>query len=299
MPNISSTLIPIDTGRKKPYMLQITRQDVVMRGLPADLHGMTFAHLSDIHGGFGNTEPVYEEAIQQVNAAQPDLILFTGDYIDHKNDPRTKIKNYPIQEVLSRFKAKRGVFGSFGNHDHRRGVVGTRRFLEQSGIQVLNNENVCLEPGLWLAGVDDIHEGDPDIPRALEGIPENTTAIVLSHNPRLIEKAPNRDMVILSGHTHGSQIALPFPTPLMICWLHLRCWQVAGWYERGKVRLYVNRGLGVTGKPFRYNCPAEVALFRLVPDPSEEMGTTRTQRHQEEPKPNRFIEESRNTPVVR
>jgi predicted MPP superfamily phosphohydrolase len=260
--NDSKTLIPIEIGQKKPYMLEVTRQDVRMRGLPTELHGATFAHLSDIHGGFGNTDPVYEEAIRQVNAVEPDLVLFTGDYIDD----HAAVRNYPMQEVLSRFKAKRGVFGSFGNHDHRRGIVGSRRVLEQSGLHILNNESVCLEPGLWLAGVDDLYEGKPDIKRALADIPENVTAIVLSHNPRLIEKIQDRDILILSGHTHGGQIALPFPTPYMVCWLHLRCKQVAGWYENGRARLYVNRGLGVTGKPFRYNCPAEIGIFRLLPD---------------------------------
>lgn len=257
---MEKTQVPINTGRKKPYILEISSQDVQMRGLSEPC---TIAHLTDLHGGFGNTEPVYEEAIARVNEAQPDYILFTGDYIDD----HARHEDYPIEDVLRRFQAKRGVFGSFGNHDHRRGVVGTRRKLEQAGVTVLQNEHVRLHNGLYLAGVDDLEEGSPDVDHALEGLPSDATSIVLSHNPRMIERV-KEDLFILSGHTHGGQITFPYIlTGKVICWVHLRCKQVAGWYSNGKAREYVSRGVGVTGEPFRVNCPAEVALFRLIPDP--------------------------------
>lgn len=265
----TNLLIPIDTGRSRPYLLEVTTQDVPMRGLPEALHGATLVHLSDLHGGFGNTGPVYDEAVARIEALNPDLLVFTGDYIDDHSVP----KDYPLADLVSRFHARLGVFGSFGNHDHRRGVVGLRRQLERGGVRVLNNENIAVAPGIRLAAVDDLFEGKPNIPQALAGLPDEATTIVLSHNPRLIEKVGDRDALVLSGHTHGGQIALPFPSPKMVCILHLRCPQVAGWYRNGRARLYVNRGLGVTGRPFRYNCPAEVAIFRLVPDPEKSQNT--------------------------
>lgn len=261
----STHRIAIEVGHEEPYHVEITRHDVVMRGLPEALHGATFAHVSDIHGGFAGLEKVYEEAVSQVNAIDPDFVFFTGDFIDKRtNDP-----DYPMAEYLREFRAKRGVFGCLGNHDHRRGKQLTRRMLERAGVQVLYNESVRHESGLWLAGVDDLHEGQPDIARTFADLPASQTSIVLSHNPRLIEKAKGRDLLILSGHTHGAQFRLKFPPPLVICYLHLRCWQVAGWYRRGHTRLYVSRGLGVTGKPFRIDCPAEIGVFRMIPRPSD------------------------------
>ena len=143
-------------------------------------------------------------------------------------------------------------------------------------MRVLCNENIHLNSGLWLVGVDDVHEGKPDIASAFAGVPDNVTAIVLSHNPRLVERIPDRDVVVLSGHTHGGQIALPILTPEIMVWTHLRCRHVAGWYQEGRARIYVNRGVGVTGKPFRYRCPAEMAIFRLVRAP-EEAGVAQVQ----------------------
>jgi len=255
---VTQTLIPIHTGRKSPYMLEITRHDACITRLPTALHGATLVHITDFHGGFGNTEPVFEEAIARVNALKPDLILFTGDYINDTNR-----NDFPIHEILGRFEARLGAYGSFGNHDHRRGIVATRRAVERGGVRVLHNENVCIADGLWLAGVDDYYEGKPDLPRTLAGIPEDVTPIVLSHNPTFIEKI-DRDLFMLSGHTHGGQIVLPLLSARLIVKLHLHCNQVAGWYHYGRSHIYVNRGIGVTGKPFRYNCPAEIAVFRLL-----------------------------------
>ncbi len=261
MPKSSHT-VPVDTGRKEPYMLQVTHHDVKMRGLPPALHHIKVAQLSDLHGGFGNTKAVHDEALRQVRAIHPDLILLTGDYID--SNPL--IKDYPIQDMLCQLRARLGVIASLGNHDHRRGPVGTRRRLEHAGARVLVNANMQIEGGLWIAGLDDTYEGKPDIAATLLGLPDDATSIVLSHNPRLIEKVADQDVFILSGHTHGGQIALPFPSAKMICQVHLRCPQVAGWYENGRARLYVNRGLGVTGRPFRYRCPAEISVFHLQPE---------------------------------
>ncbi len=257
---MSTTLLSVDTGRKAPYQLEISTHDVPMRGLSDYWHGKTFVHLSDIHAGYGNTAAVYEEAVQHVNALDPDLILLTGDYLDdHATDMQ-----FPLKEILLRLRARIGLFGSFGNHDHRRGIVGSRRLLEQSNVHQLENENFELPHGLFVAGIDDLREGKPDIARALAGLPDDRTSIVLSHHPGLIEQIPDRDVLILSGHTHGGQIVLPFPPPRAVVKFHLHCNQVAGWYTNGKARQYVNRGLGVTGQPFRYRCPAEIGVFRLI-----------------------------------
>ena len=261
----STKKLAIEVGHEEPYHVEIVHQEVTIKGLPEDLHGATFAQVSDIHAGYANLERVYEEALAHVNKSDPDFIFFTGDYIDK----RATVQNYPMAEFLARFRAKRGVFACYGNHDHLRGKPGTRKILDKAGVRVLDNESIRHETGLWIAGIDDMHEGQPDYARTFADLPADQTSIVLSHNPRLIEKAKGRDVLILSGHTHGAQFRLKFPPPLLICVAHLRCWQVAGWYRRGASRLYVNRGLGVTGKPFRIDCPAEISLFRMVPDPSD------------------------------
>ncbi len=256
---MESTLVTIDIGKKQPYPLEITRHDVPMNNLTPELEGAIVVQVSDLHTGFGGLEAVYEEAIRQVNRLNADWIFFTGDYIDD-----SRKGTYPVQDILKRFCAKRGVYACFGNHDHRRGIVGSRRILQESGVTILSNENVEIAPGLWLAAIDDIEKGTPDLPQTLAGIPNDRTIFFLSHNPQLIEKVKDRDLVMLSGHTHGGQVSIPYlAPPWLVCWIHLRCKQVAGWYAYGKARLYVTRGVGVTGRPLRLNCPAEISIFTL------------------------------------
>ena len=109
----SSKIIEIEVGRKNPYQLEVTRQDIEMCGLPPSMHGTTFAHITDIHAGFADLEKVYAEAMAQVNASESDYIFFTGDYVDRRTDK----PNYPMVELLQSFRARREVFGCLGNHE--------------------------------------------------------------------------------------------------------------------------------------------------------------------------------------
>lgn len=231
-----------------------------MHGLPQLLNGTVCVHLSDFHAGFGNMDGVYAEVLRQVEAVSPDIIFLTGDYRD---DPSTD-PYYPIKSVISQLKAPLGVFGSYGNHDHRRGIEGARRLLEDCGVKILNNCNYSTDSGLWLAGVDDLYKGYPDIEAALKGLPPDRTTIMLSHSPLLLDMVADHDLFIISGHTHGGQITLPLLSPKIICYLHLRSRYVAGMYKRGKALLYVNRGIGVTRWEFRHRCPAEISVYTLL-----------------------------------
>jgi len=250
-------------GRRISFDLEVTTQDAPFAGLPEALSGVTLAQLSDLHFGCGNTTALIEAAIGQANALEPDYILVTGDFVDHH------LHNIlPVVERVSALRARRGVYAVLGNHDHRADPALLANALKTVGITVLQNAAVELADGFWLAGVDDLYEGDPDLDVALGDVPEDAAAILLSHHPGALDRVPpDRPLLILSGHTHGAQIALPFPTPKMVCWWHLRTPYVQGWYRRGAARLYVNRGIGVTGwgpTARRYRCPAEITLFRLT-----------------------------------
>jgi len=68
---------------------------------------------------------------------------------------------------------------------------------------------------------------------------------------------------MLSGHTHGGQLALP--------WSGRRTRNLAefisafdrGLYRDGDATLYVNRGLGFTGQKIRLFTPREIACLTL------------------------------------
>jgi predicted MPP superfamily phosphohydrolase len=118
---------------------------------------------------------------------------------------------------------------------------------------------------LWLAGVDDLWWGKPDLAAALREVPENAAVVLLSHNPDFAEESPDsRVGLVLSGHMHGGQIYLP---ALGLNWQPSR---YGSKYRRGLVQgpasqVYITCGVGTAGVPLRLNCPPEMNLLTLVP----------------------------------
>ena len=88
--------------------------------------------------------------------------------------------------------------------------------------------------------------------------------VLLAHDPRrLTEAAALNIPLVLSGHTHGGQVVLPglgaiaaqkFPV-------------VAGIGRRERTAIFVSRGVGTVYVPVRINCPPEVAVLTLQPEP--------------------------------
>ncbi len=245
-----------------PSPIEITHHEVPLPNLPTTLDGIRLVHLTDFHVGCGDSAASSREAAALVNSLSPDLILLTGDYVN-----RRVSEIEPSAEILSSLRAHRGIFASLGNHDYYADSGAMAAALRRIGFRVLDNESVEISPGLWIAAIDDLHMGHGDVNLALKDIPKRAATVLLSHNPNALNIAP-RDwpLIILSGHTHGGQIVVPFPSPHLICRLHLGTDYVNGWYQRGEPRMYVSRGIGVTGTPplnRRFRCPPEIAVFVL------------------------------------
>lgn len=245
--------------------IEVNTYDVPLTNLPTELHGTTLLHLSDLHRGCGNSDILLQQAIELVRELKPDLIAITGDFVD---EDAADIR--PIVEMISQLPSCLSIVGVLGNHDQRGDPGLLEKLLDEAGVTMLQNRNVKMHCGIRFAGVDDMLEGKPDFVAALKGIVDEEPVIFLTHNPNGINRLPaNRGILCISGHTHGGQIVLPFPTPYMVCRFHLRTKYVHGWYEHRGNNLYVNRGIGVTGwgrHGFRYKCPPEITLFRLCSD---------------------------------
>jgi predicted MPP superfamily phosphohydrolase len=70
--------------------------------------------------------------------------------------------------------------------------------------------------------------------------------------------------LVLSGHTHGGQLGfLSLGIPLTIVGLS-GVVPDQGLFARGRMRLYVNRGLGHYGFPLRIGVPAEESILHVA-----------------------------------
>ncbi len=146
--------------------------------------------------------------------------------------------------------------------------------LGQRNFQILHNQmiHLCHNPGqpdgvdLYLAGVDDVAEGTPDLQKTLRQLPVDAPTILLSHNPDILEdRDSRRASLILAGHTHGGQIVLPFIGAAHTHSEHLRRHEAAGYLWRDQTQVYVSRGIG-EGIPLRFRAKPQLALITLLPD---------------------------------
>jgi predicted MPP superfamily phosphohydrolase len=238
---------------------------IALQKLPRALDGFTIVQLSDIHVGLFVDEHELRAGLELVKRAKPDLIVLTGDLVDH--DPS-------YAPMLGRFArqleglARRGVFAIPGNHDYYAGVAPVMQALREAGVDVLLNRHVRVgdaDHGFALAGVDDVsaqgHGGaGPDLARAFAGAPPELARVLLSHNPSFYPTAQSQADLVLSGHTHGGQITL-FINPAELV---LRHGYVRGHYSHGESQIYVNRGFGTAGPPARVGSPPEVTRIILT-----------------------------------
>jgi predicted MPP superfamily phosphohydrolase len=156
------------------------------------------------------------------------------------------------------------VYFVTGNHEYFSGGPEWVQKLGELGIRVLRNERVRIAGGLDLIGVDDLFGGmaeghGMDLDAALQGRDPAIPGILLAHQPVVALRAKDRGLALqLSGHTHGGQI-YPFHHAVRL----VQPW-LAGLQRVGDLQVYVHRGSGYWGPPFRIGAPGEIARIELV-----------------------------------
>jgi len=266
--------------------LTVERVQVAIAGLPTHLHGVRLVQMSDFHfDEVRLSKKMLAQAIATSNAAEPDLVVLTGDYVT--DDP---IWIHALAPWLQQLQSRSGVYAVLGNHDlhYRRSRSEITEALSNAGVQVLWNQVAYpLGSQLALVGLADYWSSEFDPEPVITSIPERIPRIVLSHNPDSAELLQQwRVDLQISGHTHGGQVVVPgvgnisplisslydkMPRrmkpffPLMKeCHHVMRHWEWAlGMHRIGDNYLYVNRGLG-TYLPGRLCCPPEVTILTLV-----------------------------------
>ncbi len=253
--------------------IAVRHVDIFFPHLPEDFDGYRLVQLSDLHiSTMGKDRALLKKIIDQVNTLHADAIAFTGDLINMTYEEVT-----PVQDQLSRLRARDGVFSVFGNHDYapfdrflRPGHPADTPLIEKEramGWHLLLNEHCLISRGaskIAFVGVENI--GRRPFPKmgrlddALKGLPHDVFAILLSHDPShwRMEVLPSTNIPLtLSGHTHAGQMKIGGWSPVK--WIY-REW--SGLYEEGGQYLYVSEGTGAR-VPFRVGTKAEITLICL------------------------------------
>ena len=261
------------------YNIDVKEVTVEIPDLPARFNGYRIVQLSDIHTGTYGTDTTFlKKVVDQANALDPDVILFTGDIVN-----RHSSELEPFMATLGALAAPDGVLSIMGNHDYgdyymwasdslkRDDVCRVQAMQDSMGWRMLNNSHTCLrrmEDSIIIMGVENI--GDPpftvygDLEASYPDLSDKATKILLSHNPAhwgdSVAGHPERNIALtLSGHTHAMQMELFGLSPAAF---RYKNW--GGLYDdKAGHQLYVNIGLGEVGFPARIGATPEITLITL------------------------------------
>jgi predicted MPP superfamily phosphohydrolase len=250
----------------EPSSIRLARYDVP--GNPASFKDLSIAVIADLHAGSTYIgEAKIDRVVTLTNAAKPDLILLTGDYVRSVSRSLGG-RHIPIAVIARHLKPLRaplGVYAVIGNHDRWEDAGSVAAAFGAAGITVLENRNVTLSTArgpVHLAGIGDLYTKAHDPGRALSGIAADAPVLCFTHTPDLFPQLPPACALTITGHTHGGQVRLPFiGRPIVPSGYGRR--YAAGYIREGRKALFVSTGIGTSMLPVRFGVPPEVTFLRL------------------------------------
>lgn len=221
----------------------------------------SIAQFSDTHFGFGYTLEDFEKVIESINSKNVDYVFFTGDLFDNFENFEGDVSE--ISYALSRINATKGKYAVYGNHDYGGGAENYYvDIMKNGGFTVLKNTAVYFpEDNLRIAGVDDFLIGYGDI-NVISNLYGDCYDLVLCHEPDVFDQFDKTILnLMLSGHSHGGQINIPFIKHKFLT--NLGSIYTKGLYTQENSNIYVTSGLGTTKIDARLLAPPEVAFINI------------------------------------
>jgi predicted MPP superfamily phosphohydrolase len=257
--------LALDAFWLEPDSLILVRTDIALPGAPA-LKGLRISVITDLHAGspFIDAKKI-DAVVAMTNHAKPDLILLAGDYVTSHTLGARRIPIAQVAAQLGHLSAPLGVYAVLGNHDRWLGDVGVIAALRGAGIAVLTNSHVRIATPhgpLVLVGIGDLVTEDAHPARALAGVAPGTAALCLTHVPDVFAALPSTCRLVVAGHTHGGQVALPLiGRPAVGLASRYGQRYAAGVVRENGRTLFVGTGIGTTGLGVRFGVPPQVALL--------------------------------------
>lgn len=247
-------------GRRAAESLPLTYRSLALPRLPAAFSGWRILHLSDLHlEGRGEAA---RRLLDLARQAAPEVVAVTGDLLGGGG----RRGRAAAAQLLRDLRARWPVYVVAGNSDWNRGRPDPEPEWRATGAVVLHNQALPIARGeetVWIAGVADPHRRRDDLGAALASVPPDRFVLLLAHSPDiLLRPEAGRVDLILCGHTHGGQVALP---GLGALWTHARAGRAwaQGVKRLGETVVVISRGAGTTRLSIRLGCPPEVSLLTL------------------------------------
>jgi hypothetical protein len=258
--------------------IEVRHFEIKNSNLGEALNGLKVAHLSDLHmRRLGEKE---DKILDILKKEKPDLILITGDFIGFKGFYE------PAVSFFNQLEAPYGIYAVMGNteYSNENGSCAlchkgrSKNLKEKQNPVLLRNTSVPLKINgklLNLIGVDDPVDKRSDLKTALKGLNPEDPSILLAHSPEIFEEASSSGIgFLLCGHNHGGQIfltrylrkVLPLDPALEF---------LDGFFQKGKMLMYVSHGIGTSFLPFRLGVKPEITFFEFTNDTNENIRMAR------------------------
>jgi predicted MPP superfamily phosphohydrolase len=277
MAGVGAVAMPGYATVMEPQRMIVRRYEIPITGLPQGLDGLRLVHFSDPHVGPRMPASTIERAVELGISLQPDLVVLTGDYIHDGTRDIERAASLVAPLVRA---ARIGAVGVLGNHDWWGNGPAMRIAMRAVGVAMIDNTRLWLGEdrslhrespagqSLALVGLGDMSEDMVDIDNAFARLDPGTPRLVLAHQPDTAElpalraaSAPRMDLM-LSGHTHGGQVRIPFiGTPIVPSRYGQK--YAGGLVQGPRCPVLVSRGVGMSLLPVRLGVPPEIGLITL------------------------------------
>lgn len=256
------------TGYGMHNMGQVQRTDYTIASDKLS-RGYTVVLVADTHYTTIQDRDALSEALSEIRAAKPDLLILGGDIVDESTPPER------VEEVFSRLASIEPPLGTYyvwGNHDRATysrssgfDEAAVEAAIMKAGITMLVDDRAEVNGDLTLVGREDRGMGRTpraSIEKLLRGADPASFTIVADHQPAgggPEEAARAGADLQVSGHTHAMQI---FPAGQIARLLGA---YVYGRYEVDGMPLVVTSGFAGWGLPVRTEEHCEYVVIHLSP----------------------------------
>jgi uncharacterized protein len=250
----------------EPYLLQVDRHTIESPEVPDAFNGYRIVFASDLHYGPFVSKDEIDRVVDLINAQDADIVILGGDYVK-----RTAEEMRAVSTEFVKIKASMAKYAIMGNHDYWAGKDVTVQSLQSAGFTMLINQNSKVTINgeyIYITGLDDLDEGQPNADVALADIQESDFDFTALHNPKTLDEKKISDADIkkmdaaMAGHTHGGQFNLfglwspgdPLQFPLEYG---------NRWHNRDGLYVLTSNGTGVSAIPVRFCAWPEINVITL------------------------------------
>ena len=261
--------------------IKVTPYKITVDKSAPDMDSLKIVLLADTHFGYNSGAVHAQEIVDKINEQNPDLVCIAGDIFDNEYDAVREPEK--ISEILRTIRSKYGVYACWGNHDLNEPILAgftfkhkkedskqlkdprMKRFLQNSNIQLLEDEPVLIDNSFYVVGrkdaslIEKIEEKRKTPAQLTQKLDKDKTIIVIDHQPKELQDIADAGVDLdLCGHTHDGQT---FPGNYTVKFL----WEnPCGYLQKGSMHNIVTSGSGVWGPAMRVGTDSEICTINLT-----------------------------------